>query len=87
MSASLADSAARLPAWRMGIRGQAGSLTSDSPAPPKLTIDHHYPAVLPHEGFRLRKQSLPQPLLLSQNASFKREKTYAVLRVVKTDFW
>ncbi len=43
MSAGLADSADRLPAWRMGIRGQAGSLTSDSPAPPKLTIDHHYP--------------------------------------------
>ena len=42
MSASLADSAARLPAWRTGIWGQAGSLTSDSPAPPKLTIDHDY---------------------------------------------
>ncbi len=40
MSASLADSADRLPPgeWASG-----GSLTSDSPAPPKLTIDHHYP--------------------------------------------
>ncbi len=30
MSASLADSTDRLPAWRMGIRGQAGSLLAKS---------------------------------------------------------
>jgi hypothetical protein len=37
--------------------------------------------------FSIAKTTLSERLLLSQNANFTREKTYAVLRVVRTNFW